>query len=235
LASQGEKNDLPGISLFPRLIYLITRGEATSENFPEKSLEILQIVEAAVSAEISLIQIREKQLPARFVFELTEKAVQLTRNSRTKILVNDRADIALSARADGVHLTSLSLSTETIRRNFPKDFIVGVSTHTLDEAVSASRHGADFVTFSPIFRTPNKGEPKGLIELKKACAMLKSFPVVALGGIDETNYKSVLEAGATGFAAIRFLNQPENLRNLKRDSAAESTAKIQTEQTGFTG
>jgi thiamine-phosphate pyrophosphorylase len=231
LGSQGER-EIPRKSFFssrladsptPRLIYLITKGEATCENFPEKSVEILQIVEAAVRAEISLIQIREKQLPARFVFELTEKASRLTRNSETKLLVNDRADIAFLADADGVHLTSLSLSAAAIRRNFPKDFIVGVSTHTLAEAESAKRQGADFVTFSPIFHSPHKGEPKGLIELKEVCAQLKPFPVLALGGIDETNYKSVLETGASGFAAIRFLNEAENLRNLKRDLATENT------------
>ncbi|HEX8371133.1 MAG TPA: thiamine phosphate synthase [Pyrinomonadaceae bacterium] len=225
MASEREKNDLRNISLSSKLVYLITKGEATSENLPEKSAEILQIVKAAVRAEISLIQIREKQLPARFVFELTEKAARLTRHSQTKLLVNDRADIAFLAKADGVHLSSLSLSAATIRRRFPKDFIVGVSTHTRDEAESAKRQGANFVTFSPIFHSPDKGEPKGLIELKKICAKLKPFPVVALGGIDETNYTSVLDAGAGGFAAIRFLNNAENLRNLKCDLAAERTEK----------
>jgi len=214
LGSQGEKKDLYGVSLSPRLIYLITKGEATVENFPEKSFEILQIIEAAVRAEISLIQIREKQIPARFVYELTEKAARLTRNSQTKLLVNDRADISFSANADGVPLTSLSLSAETIRRNFPKDFIVGVSTHALAEADLAKRCGADFVTFSPIFQSPNKGEPLSLDELKKVCARLKSFPVVALGGVDETNYREVLQI-ADGFAAVRFLNDETNLRKLK--------------------
>jgi thiamine-phosphate pyrophosphorylase len=214
LDGRREKPDSPNVSLSPKIIYLITKGEATAENFPEKSGEILQIVEAAVLAKISLIQIREKQLPARFVFELTEKAARLVRNSQTKLLVNDRADIALLAKADGVHLTSLSLSAATIRRNFPKDFIVGVSTHTLAEAESAKRDGADFVTFSPIFATPDKGKLKGLQQLKKARERLKPFPVVALGGIDETNYREVLQI-ADGFAAIRFLNDEAKLANLK--------------------
>lgn len=217
MARRRESSDLHNISPSRKIIYLITEGEATAENFPEKSAEILRLVEAAAAAGISFIQIREKRLPARFVFELTEKAAALARNSQTKLLVNDRADIALSAGADGVHLTSLSLSAETIRRNFPKDFIVGVSTHTLAEAERARRQGADFVTFSPIFHSPNKGEPQGLTELKKICAALKPFPVVALGGIDETNYKSVLQAGASGFAAIRFLNEPENLIKVMSD------------------
>lgn len=225
MASQEEKNDLYNISASSKLIYLITKGEATVENFPEKSAEILQTVKAAVKAEISLIQIREKQLPARFVFELTEKAARLVRDSQTKLLVNDRADIAFSAKADGVHLASLSLSAATIRRNFPKDFVVGVSTRTLAEAESARLEGADFVTFSPIFATPGKGEPKGLDELKKVCARLKPFPIVALGGIDETNCREVLQI-AGGFAAIRFLNDEASLANLKWRGTPERENKF---------
>lgn len=201
------------VSLRSKLIYLITEGEATSENFPAKSAEILRIIRAAVETKISFIQIREKNLPARLIFELTEKAVEITRRSPTKLLVNDRADIALAAKADGVHLTSLSLSAETIRQNFPKDFIVGVSAHSIEKAESARRAGADFVTFSPIFATPNKGEPKGLEALRAVCEKLKPFPVVALGGIDETNYREVLQI-ADGFAAIRFLNNVQNFKTL---------------------
>lgn len=199
------------------LVYLITEGRATSENFVEKKAEILEIIKVAVDAKINLIQIREKNLSARFVFELASDAAQITRNSATKLLINDRADIAVAARADGVHLTARSLSAEIIRKNFPPDFIVGVSTHTFEEAESARRQAADFVTFSPIFPTPAKekyGEPQGLENLRAVCERLKPFPVVALGGVDANNYKSVLENGARGFAAIRFLNDRENLRKL---------------------
>ena len=197
------------------LIYLITDGELTAGNFKEKSLKTLQTIELAVSVEISLVQIREKNLPARLVFELTERAARITRNSGTKLLVNDRADIALTANADGVHLTSASLPAEKIRRSYPEEFIIGVSCHTLDECFLAKNEGADFAVFSPIFFTPNKGAPKGLSALRKVCEKLKPFPIIALGGIDETNYKDVTAFGASGFAAIRFLNDAENLRKLK--------------------
>ncbi len=99
-----------------------------------------------------------------------------------------------------------------MRRSFPDNFIIGVSTHTLEEAENARQNGADFVTFSTIFSSPNKGEAQGIEKLSEICEKLKPFPVIALGGIDETNYKSVLENGARGFAAIRFLNNPENFK-----------------------
>jgi thiamine-phosphate pyrophosphorylase len=201
------------------LIYLITKGETTARNFPEKSAETLAIIEKAVEAGISLIQIREKHLTPRLVFELTAKAAEITCDSPTKLLVNDRADIAWTAGADGVHLTADSLSAAVVRQSSPPDFIVGVSTHTLSEAETAKRHGADFVTFSPIFSSPGKGAPKGLQELSEICAQLKPFPIIALGGIDETNYQTVLDAGAGGFAAIRFLNKAENLDYFVKNSA----------------
>lgn len=186
----------------------------TVQNFSKKKSQTLELIKIAAQNNISLIQIREKKIFARQVFELARKAVEITRITGTKILVNDRADIALAAFADGVHLTSRSLCADTIRRAFPENFIIGASAHTIEEAVNLKRQGAGFVTFSPIFSTPNKGEPQGIETLRKVCEKLKPFPVIALGGIDETNYKSVLKSGASGFAAIRFLNDAENIRKL---------------------
>lgn len=198
--------------------YLITEGRATVKNFHEVSERILEIIKTAVRANIRLIQIREKNLSAKLIFELTSEAVKITKNTETKILVNDRADIAVAANADGVHLTSKSLPTKIIRQIFPKDLIIGVSAHNLEEAQKAKLQGADFATFSPIFKTPSKeisGEPQGLEALIEVCEKLSPFPIIALGGIDENNYREVLGNGAKGFAAIRFLNNPNNLRRLK--------------------
>ncbi|MGI8470508.1 MAG: thiamine phosphate synthase [Pyrinomonadaceae bacterium] len=198
------------------IIYLITRGAATAENFSQASAEILEIIRAAARAKINFIQIREKKLPAKLIFELAERAVKITRGAATRILINDRPDIALAAMADGVHLTSKSLPVKIIRQNFPKNFIVGVSTHALEEAETARTQGADFVTFSPVFKTPSKeiyGAPQGLEKLREVCEKLKPFPIIALGGIDETNFAHVLENGASGFAAIRFLNDLFQRRN----------------------
>ena len=193
------------------LLYLITPGAATNNNFSDASRGILNLIKAAVEAEISLVQIREKQLSARRIFELAGKASQITRNTATKLLINDRADIALAADSDGVHLTPDSLSAKIIRQNFPENFIIGVSAHTLEDVLRARNEAADFATFSPVFSTPNKGEPQGLEKLREVCAAAKPFPVVALGGIDETNYESALKVGAQGVAAIRLFNDVERL------------------------
>ncbi len=199
------------------LIYLITDGEITRENFSEKSSQTLKLIAKAVATEVSLIQIREKHLSAKLVFELASKAAQITKNSKTKLLVNDRADIALAARADGVHLPSNSIDAEIIRANFPPDFLIGVSAHSLEEVRQAKLAGADFATFSPIFATASKkkyGAPQGVAKLREVAQTVENFPVIALGGIAENNFGEALKSGAKGIAAIRFFCDAENLEKL---------------------
>lgn len=198
------------------LIYLITKGDATIADYDAKKRETLRLIEIAVANKIPLIQIREKQLPARLLFDLARAAALITADSATKLLVNDRADVALAAKADGVHLTGKSLAVKVIRRHFPENFIVGVSAHTSAEVFAAKKQKADFAVYSPIFSTPDKGAPLGLDALRRICEQAKPFPVIGLGGANETNYESILEI-ADGFAAIRFLNDAENLRKLYRD------------------
>ena len=195
-------------------IYLITKGEATPATFRNAGRDILGVITAAVEATIPLIQIREKRITARQLFELTLEAARITGHSPTLLLINDRADIAVAAGADGVHLTANSLEPRIIRDSFPSDLVVGVSTHSLNDVRVAAEQGADFAVFGPVFETPGKGEPQGMAKLAGICDELRPFPVLGLGGIDESNYQEVLQAGAAGFAAIRLLNDPDNLRSI---------------------
>jgi len=186
--------------------YFITDGSAAPDNFST----LLNLIERAVERDISMVQLREKHLTARQLFELTRQAVSITRNSETKLLVNDRADVAFAAGADGVHLTSRSLPAAAIRANFPAGFIIGVSAHSLETAHAAKTGGADFITFSPIFQTQSKinyGEPQGVEKLEEIVKELAGFPVFALGGLNETNYRETLQAGAAGVAGITWLKE----------------------------
>jgi thiamine-phosphate pyrophosphorylase len=92
--------------------------------------------------------------------------------------------------------------------------LIGVSTHAESELEEAVRSAADFAVFGPVFNTPGKGTPIGLASLRSAIDSVSPFPVLALGGIDEENATSVIEAGAAGFAAIRLLNDRESLRRI---------------------
>ena len=204
--------------LLPKpILYLITRG-ATAEATTSASKEfqdILGQVSAAVAAGIQLIQLREKRLTACVLFELTARAAEITRGTSTRLLVNDRADIAAGAGADGVHLTTGSLEPQIVRKTFGDDFLIGASTHSLEEATAARDGGADFVVFGPIFPTPPKAEygpPLGVDRLADVASELAPFPVLALGGISTENAQECLRAGASGIAGISLFSEPETLK-----------------------
>ena len=191
------------------IIYAITSGATTAQTTPEDPdfANILRLVEAAVGAEVSLVQIREKALTARVLYELATRAAAITRGTSTRLLVNDRFDVAQAAGADGVHLTSTSLPAHLVREICGKDFLIGVSTHSLEEARRAcTPAAADFVVFGPVFETGSK-QPQGLEKLREVTDALKGFPVVAIGGINRDNAEQCYEAGASGVAAIRLFSE----------------------------
>ena len=204
------------LDLSKPILYLITRGastEATTADSPEFS-KILDQVSAAVSAGVDLVQIREKRLSARVLFQLTQRAATLTRRTATRLLVNDRADVVASAGADGVHLTTQSIDAQTIRRVFGSQLLIGTSTHSLEEAESARDGGADFVVFGPVFPTVSKqtyGKPVGARELERAARELRPFPLLALGGITTENAADCLRAGASGIAGISLFADPSTI------------------------
>jgi thiamine-phosphate pyrophosphorylase len=207
------------LNLSKPILYLITRGATTEATTPDTP-EIKQIVDqvsAAVAAGIDLIQIREKQLTTRVLFELVAEAVKFTRGTHTRLLVNDRVDIAAGAGADGVHLTTRSLDATTIRRMFGAKFLIGASTHSLNEVRSALDQAADFAVFGPIFETESKlqfGPAKGLDELSRVVRAVSGFPVLALGGISMLNAADCLAAGAHGIAGISLFDEPENFSGI---------------------
>lgn len=195
------------------VVCLITSGESTPANFSQTSVKTLDLIATAVSNRVSLIQIREKRLNGKQLFELVSKAVSLTKGTITKLLVNGRTDVAMAADADGVHLPSDAYSPDVVRKMAGADFMVGVSTHTFDKTAAAVKAGADYVVFGPIFDTSGKSGT-GVEILKQAVKNFPGIPILGLGGIDETNVCGVMETGAAGFAAIRYLNEKENLGRL---------------------
>jgi len=198
------------------ILYLITRGATAETTTPhsEEFQNILRQVSAAVTAGIQLIQIREKQLTARVLFELASSVVAIARGTSTRVMVNDRSDIAAGAGADGVHLTMRSLSPAVIRKTFGAKFLIGASTHSLIEARDAASQGADFAVFGPIFPSPSKerhGQPLGPRLLNEAARELAPFPLIGLGGISIHNVNDCLLAGAQGIAGITMFSTANSL------------------------
>ena len=163
---------------------------------------LLEVIRDQMHLGVDFIQIREKDLTARELFEFTLAVIEARDNEShkrlpVKILVNSRADIALATGADGVHLPA-----DAPRETLP-GLLVFRSCHTLEE-IRASN--ADFVTFGPVFETPGKSAPVGLDALKAACQLGRS--VYALGGVNWDNAVDCMRAGAEGIAGIRLFQDP---------------------------
>jgi len=148
------------------------------------------------------------------LFDLVARAAEITHGSRTRLLINDRSDIARAAGADGVHLTTQSLPVDVVRKTCGAEFLIGVSTHSLAEVQAAHAAGADFVVFGPVFETESKrayGQAQGLDKLREVTRELGAFPVLAIGGVTLENAGACFQAGARGVAAIGILNDAEKM------------------------
>ncbi|MBI2468392.1 MAG: thiamine phosphate synthase [Candidatus Rokubacteria bacterium] len=170
------------------------------------------VVEACLGAGLPAVQLREKDLGARELLALARELRARTARHDARLLVNDRADVAVAAAADGVHLPAAGLPPDVARRLVGPDRLVGVSTHSPVEAAAAERDGADFVLFGPVYDTPSKrpyGAPQGLAALGEVCRRL-TIPVFAVGGVTAARVGEVRAAGAAGVAVIRALLEAED-------------------------
>jgi thiamine-phosphate pyrophosphorylase len=178
-------------------LYLIT-DRAASPRPP------VEVVEECLGAGLRAVQLREKDLEARDLLALADALREATARHAARLLVNDRADVALAARADGVQRTHTSLPVSALRGIAPAGFLVGASVHSVAEARDAAGQGADFIVFGPVYDTPSKrryGPPQGLAALE-AVAGAVAPPVLAVGGLTPARVAEVLAAGAAGVAVI---------------------------------
>ena len=176
-------------------VYLITDLKRIGKD------RFLSAVEEALQGGVRALQIREKDLNPNDLLALALEVKPLVQRYHAKLFINDRADIAVMAGADGVHLTETSIQASDVKNSFP-DLIVGVSTHSIEGARLADTQGADFITFSPIYATPSKanyGPPQGL-DLLRQVTQAVHLPVLALGGITPHRVPECLEHGAFGVA-----------------------------------
>jgi thiamine-phosphate pyrophosphorylase len=171
--------------------------------FPSEDA-FLESIGGSLKAGIEWIQIREKELESRLLFDLTRRILQLDNPHGTKILVNSRMDVALAAGAAGLHLPSGSIAPQRWRPIAPPGFLIGVSCHRVEEVVDAETSGADYVVFGPVFAPLSKSSdlpPRGLVSLAQAARSV-GIPVLALGGVTCDNAPSCVTAGAAGIAGI---------------------------------
>jgi thiamine-phosphate pyrophosphorylase len=179
-------------------LYLVTDRTQTGGR------DLLRVLESALDGGVRAVQLREKDLGGRDLFLLAEKAKSLCARYCAALLINDRLDVALGVDADGVHLGQASLPPGAARGLLGPEKLIGVSTHSLEEALAAEKDGADFVLFGPVYWTPSKaayGPPLGVSALKKTVDKI-SLPVYAIGGVNKDNLETAKAAGARGVALI---------------------------------
>lgn len=188
------------------ILHLITdrrRLAGPDAPWPEQRRCLLQQIRFAVDAGVDVVQIRERNLEAAALFSITEAAVALAAGSRTRIVVNDRLDVALAARAQGVHLREDSMSPAAVRRLAPPPFTIGRSVHDVDAAAEAGAD-VDYLIAGSVWSTASKlpGHPllgpEGLARIVERAPV----PVVAIGGITVDGARLLAGLGAAGVAAI---------------------------------
>jgi len=198
----------------------------------------LRRIRKIISSGVDFIQIREKDMSDRRLFDLTRRVVEMARGTsrgvRCRVLVNGRADIAVAAGADGVHLPSSGLRISDVRKWVPKNFIVGVSVHTMREVRAADAGDADYILAGHVFPTASKegmGAALGVDFLRRVC-MEASAPVLALGGMTAERIPAVLEAGAAGVAGISLFQKDDEFTHLCKSphcvSLPKEASRLQT-------
>ena len=225
-----------------RLLYYITDRTAFAPDEPTRRRRLLDKIAEAARAGVDYIQLREKDLPTRELESLARESVRILnqlrtehRELRTALLINSRTDLAIAARADGVHLRSNDIAPREVEavwrkaqvgtaalscpaaqsaasahstgESSPQSPLIAVSCHSPAEVAQAEAGGATFAVFAPVFEKKDipSTQAAGLAQLRNACKA--RIPVLALGGVTLENAESCLEAGAAGVAAIRLFQE----------------------------
>jgi thiamine-phosphate pyrophosphorylase len=179
-------------------LYLVTDRTQT------RGRDLLWVLKRALEGGVRAVQLREKDLNGKDLFQLADKARELCDRYQAQLLVNDRIDIALAVDAAGVQLGKASIPIETSRLLLGPRKLIGYSAHSLEESRFAQQSGADFLLFGPVYFTASKaryGAPQGLEALKKIVEKV-AIPVYAIGGIKADSIVDVRRTGARGVALI---------------------------------
>ncbi|HYA11739.1 MAG TPA: thiamine phosphate synthase [Thermodesulfovibrionales bacterium] len=188
----------------------ITDSKISDLSYEEMTLKVL-------TGGVRWVQYREKERSRRKIYEKAVRLRRIAKDYNALFIVNDFVDIAICVNADGVHLGQDDLPLKEARKIIGKHRIIGISTHSLEQAIEAEKNGADYIGFGPVFHTLTKdaGEPRGINTLREVKNHTK-IPIVAIGGISLENIRSVLDTGVDAVAIASAILSGDIGENTRR-------------------
>jgi thiamine-phosphate pyrophosphorylase len=198
---------------------LSSRLLLVTDRHQTKGRPLVPLLQRVLSAAVPIVQLRERDLSARELVTLAREVQVLTASRRSQLLINDRIDVALALEGVGVHLRSNSLPVSVARELLGAQRLLGISVHTVEEAVLAQSQGADYVVLGPIYETPSKqmfGPPLGIHILEKACRLIR-IPIIGIGGVTAARAREMRCVGAFGAAVITAILGADDIESTTRE------------------
>ncbi|HOT88990.1 MAG TPA: thiamine phosphate synthase [Bacteroidales bacterium] len=170
------------------------------------------IVRKAVEGGVTMVQLREKNADTRTFIEKAFILKEILNPFRVPLIINDRVDVALAVKADGIHIGQKDMPYELLKKIIPESMIVGLSVETMEQIQIANNYKVDYLGISPIFATPTKTDTLGCwgIEGLKKARNITNHKLIAIGGISKTNVKTIIDAGANGIAVVSAICSAED-------------------------
>lgn len=206
-------------------LYVVTGSEWTNGR------DVLDVVRDAIVGGADVIQLREKNWSGRQLYETGLLLRQLTREHGVRLIVNDRVDVAYAIQADGVHLGQTDVPIHVARVILGSRGIVGISAHTVEEAIEAEKAGADYIGVGPFRDTITKQDTEPVIGIEgiRSIRDKVSLPIIAIGGIQAEDVDDIITAGANGVAVVRAILAAENVTSTAKD-IVDRVQRVRMEQ-----
>ena len=189
---------------------------------------LYSVVKESLDGGVTFLQLREKELDEVHFLEEAKELQQLCREYQVPFIVNDNVDIAISMNADGVHVGQSDMEAGDARAKLGPDKIIGVSAQTVEQAVLAEKHGADYLGVGAVFPTGSKDDADDVsYETLKAICEAVSIPVIAIGGITQENVKELAGSGICGIAVISAIYAQQDIRKASEDLKKETQRMVE--------
>ncbi len=189
---------------------------------------LYSVVKESLDGGVTFLQLREKELDEVHFLEEAKELQQLCREYQVPFIVNDNVDIAIAMNADGVHVGQSDMEAGDVRAKLGSDKIIGVSAQTVEQAILAEKHGADYLGVGAVFPTGSKDDADDVsYETLKAICEAVSIPVIAIGGITQENVKELAGSGICGIAVISAIYAQKDIRKASEDLKKETQRMVE--------